>query len=106
MQAQSRCIQGWMPIVGEGTAYRQTVSTDHFGLVISAHLQCSFDRTNPTHLFFEFFLGMPISFSHRLRRFAEVMEVTQLMRNIGQGMGNRFANGVLSIGNDAFDGNL
>ena len=72
-----------------------------FGLFIGARLQCSFDGTNPTHLFFEFFLGMSISFSHGLRCFAEVMEVAQLMRNARQGAGNSFANGVLPIGSDS-----
>ena len=81
MQTESRCIQRRMPIIGEGAAYRQAIAANNFSLFIAAPLQCSFDGTNPTHLFFEFFLGMPIGLSHRFRRFAEVMEVAQLMWN-------------------------
>src|SRR5215469_7317834 len=106
MQTQSSRIQRRLPIVGEGTTHSQAVSANDFGLFIVALLQCSFDGTNPTHLFFEFFLGMPISFSHRFRRLAEVMEVTQLMWDVRQSMSNGLTNGVLPIGDDSFDRNL
>jgi hypothetical protein len=70
---------------------------NRFSLGIVAPLNCSFKRTHPTNMLFQFLLGMPIRFIDWLRRFTQVMEMAQLMRNIGQHRPNCLADGMLSI---------
>ena len=57
-------------------------------------------------MLFQFFFGMPIRFIHRLRCFAQVMEVAQLVRDVRQRRLYCLADGVLPIRDDPTDGNI
>lgn len=83
MALEPRGRQRWAAIVGEGAAHRATVAPHDFRLRVGPPLNLPFKRTDATHMLFEFLLGMPIGFIDRLGGFAEIMEMTQLVRHLG-----------------------
>jgi hypothetical protein len=91
-------------IVGEGTAYGQTIGAGGLGRGIRARVELPFERAHAPHLFLELLLGMAIGFVDGLGRFAEVVELAPLMGNPRQGRTNGAANGVLAIGEHRLDG--
>jgi hypothetical protein len=70
---------------------------------IRAGFQLPFERTDFSDLLLEFLLGMAIGFVNRLRRFAEVVELAQLVRHARQRGLDRPTNRVLPVGDDAPD---
>ena len=83
MEFEPRGFQGWASIVREGTPHRRTVAPHDFGFRVAPSFKAPFDGTYPTDTLFQFFLGMAVGFIDGLRRFAEIMEVTQLVWHIG-----------------------
>jgi hypothetical protein len=71
-----------MSIVGQSTSDSKTILPCNDPFLILFLLDFSFNRTNTTNLLFQFFLSMTIRLVDWFRRFAQVMKVTQLMRNI------------------------
>ena len=92
-----------MPIISEGAAYGQTILANDRGLGIGALLKRTLNRTDATHLLFQFFLGMAVCLIDRFGCFSEVMGVAKLMGNFRQSRGGHIANGVLPIRNPALD---
>jgi hypothetical protein len=85
LQLESVGIEGRSSIIGERTSHGQTVSAHRLGFFISPSLQCPLKWTYPTHLFLQLFLDMSVGIGDRLGGFAQVMEMTELMRNPWQG---------------------
>ena len=71
---------------------------DGLALLILLLFQPPLDGADPTHLLLELGLGMPVRLKDRLRSFAQIMELTELMRHARQTPGDRLANGLLAIG--------
>jgi hypothetical protein len=98
VELQARGFQ-WRPsIVREGTAHGCTVASDDLGFRIAPCCEASFNRPYTADTLLEFFLGMPVRFVDGFCGFLEVMEVAELMRHLGEGMGHSAADGELSVG--------
>jgi hypothetical protein len=104
MKPEPGGIQGRAAIVGEGPAHGTAVAPHNFRLEIRSAFELPFDGAHPADAFFQFLLGMPVCFLDGLGGFAQIMEVTQLMRHMGQDLFHSTADGVLAIGNHPDDG--
>jgi len=72
-------------------------------LRIGPSLQRPFERSYTTDLFLQFRLGMPICLGNRLRRFAQIVKLAELVRDVGKHRLHRGANRLLTVGDDAID---
>jgi len=76
----------------------------HLGLAISASLHRALNRAHPAHALLELFLGVAVRLEERnLHGLAQVVKLAELMRHIGQHSGDRVADGVLPVRDDAGD---
>lgn len=91
-------------IVRERTADGTTIAPDHraFGRVARLHL--AFNGTDAAHVLFACFFGVAIGFIDGLSSLTEIMKMTELVRRLGQGALDGFANGVLAIADDRHNG--
>jgi hypothetical protein len=87
LEFEPRGVQGWTPLLREGTADRGTVSTHHLGFRPTPAGEAPFDGTYPAATLLEFFLGMPLSVVKGLGGLAEVGAVTELGRHLGAHVG-------------------
>jgi hypothetical protein len=83
VELQPRGGQRGAAIVGEGAAHRATVAPHDLSLMVGTPLKLPFNGPNAPYMLFEFLLGMAIGVIDRLGGFAEIMEVTQLVRHLG-----------------------
>src|SRR5712691_8111217 len=92
---------GRASVVSERAPHGQAIGTRGHGLGIGASFQLAFDGADATHLFLELLLDMPIRFEDEVPGLAQIVELAQLVRYIGQGTGYGFAYGPLAIGDNA-----
>jgi hypothetical protein len=88
-------------IVGAGTPAGGAVAPDHLRFTIAPSCEPPFDGAHATDVFCENLLRMAVSLIDWLGCFAQVMKVTQLVRHLGSGLGDRRTDGPWPIGNDA-----
>src|SRR5512142_303166 len=81
LQLESVGIQRRMPVIGERASDCQAVAMRRLRFLIGPCFQLPLQRTHPTHVLLELFLGMQVSRGNRFGRFAQVVEMTELMRN-------------------------
>jgi hypothetical protein len=93
-------------IIREGTAYGATIAAHDLCFGVRAPFQFAFNRPDATHLFFQGFLGMAIGFIDGLGGFTEIMEMTQLVRHVRQGLGHGSPDGGLAVRDDPDYGHL
>ena len=103
VELQARSRKWSSPIIGKRASHRQAMAADGLGLRVLAPLQCSLDRPDPAQLLFEFLFDMTIRLKHRLGRFPEVVELTQLVSYIRQHRSHGLTERLLPIGNDPVD---
>jgi len=101
VQAQSRGTQGRPPVVGQRATHRQTIPAHHLGLAIGASLHRTLDRAHSPHALLEFLLRVAVRLEERARGLAQVVELAELVRHVGQHGGDRVADGVLPVRDDA-----
>jgi hypothetical protein len=104
MQLEPCGCQRGAAIISEGTADGTTIAPDHlgFGVVLGLHL--AFNGTDAAYVLFECFFGVAIGFIDGLSGLTEIMKMTELVRHLGQGALDGFANGVLAIADDRYNG--
>ena len=83
MELEPGSRQRWSAIIGEGTPDGAAVPSYDLGLGVGASLHGTFQGAHAPDVFFEDLLGMTVSLIDGLGRFAEIMEVTQLVRHLG-----------------------
>ena len=76
---------------------------DGLRLFIFPSFQCPLDGTDPTHLLFEDRFGMAVRLKDRLGRFAQIMELAELVWHPWQQLGDGLANRLLAVGDHASD---
>ncbi len=103
MHQQSTKLQWRFAIVCERRADCQTVASHRLGFLILTRADAPFNLTHATGVFLEFSLGMPISFNDRFGSFFEIVELTQLVRDIRQDLLHSQADRTLGIRNDGMD---
>ena len=103
VEAQPSRTQRRPAIIREGTAHSEAVGARGLRGRIGARFELPFERPDFPDVLLEFLLGMAIGFVNWLRRFAEVVEVAQLVRHAWQRGLDCPANRVLPVGNDAPD---
>ena len=101
MELKSRGVQGWPSIIRQRTAHGRTVAPDDFGFRAMPSFEAPFDGTDPTDMFFQFFLGMAVGFINRLSGLTEIMKVTELVGHLGEHRRDGTADGQLAVRNDA-----
>jgi hypothetical protein len=82
---EARQLHGRLAIIRERRAHCQTVAADRGGRCVLAFGHLALDLSNAARVFLEFSLGMPIGFDDRLGSFFEIVELAELVRNVGQG---------------------
>ena len=97
MEFEPRGVQGRAAIVREGTAHGRTVAPHDFGLRVTPSCEAPFNGAYPADTLFQFFLGMAVGLIDGLGCLAEVMEVTELVRHLGEHVGDSAADGQLAI---------
>ena len=70
-------------IGGEGTPYSAPVTPHDLSLGVSAPLQSALQGTHAADVRFECFLGVAIGVRDRFGRFAQVVEVTEWVGQVG-----------------------
>jgi hypothetical protein len=70
-------------IIGEGAPDGAAVAPDDLGLGIAVSLHGPFQGAHATDVFFEDLFGMAVRLLDRLSCLAQVMKVTQLVRDLG-----------------------
>ena len=76
---------------------------DGLRLFIFPPFQCPLDGTDPTHLLFQYRFGMAVRLKDRLGRFAQLMELAELVWHPWQQLGDCLTNRLLAIGDHASD---
>jgi hypothetical protein len=97
MELEPRGRQRWGAIVGEGAAHRATVAPHDFRLAVGPPLKLPFQRTDAPQPLFQGFLGMAIGFINGFGGFTQIMELTQLVRHVRQGLGHSGTDGGLAV---------
>jgi hypothetical protein len=82
MEFKARSRERRVPIVSQSTSDSKAILSGNHPFLMLLMLDLSFNRTNTTNLLFQLFLGMTIRLLDGLRRFTQLMKVTQLMRNV------------------------
>ncbi len=103
MHGQATKLQGRLAIIRERRAHCQTVASDRLGFLILARGHASFNLAHAFCILLELSLGMPIGFGDRLGSFFEIVELTQLVRDVRQDLLYGQADGALRIRNDRVD---
>ena len=98
--------QGRVASVGEGTPYRATGAPDDFGLRRGAPLDPTFQGAYAPDVLCEGLLGLAVGCLDRLGGFAPGVKVTQLVRHLGQGLGDRRTAGPWPSGHDPCNGDF
>jgi hypothetical protein len=101
MEFEPRGFEGWTSIVRECTAHGRTVAPHHVGFRVAPSCEAPFDGAYPADPFFQFFLGMMVSFIYGLCGLTEIMEVTELVGHLGEHLCDGTADGELAIRNDS-----
>ena len=79
VQLESRGREWRMPIIRERATYRRTITANDRGFIVVALLDHALNRAHPTHLLFQFLLGMAICLIDRLGSLSQVVKVAKLM---------------------------
>ncbi len=104
-QFETRSRERGISIVSQSASDRKAIFPRNHCFLILLLLSFPLNRTNAAYLLFQFFLRVAICLIDRFRRFAEIMKVTQLMRNLWKRRSDSVANGMLTIRNDSMNGN-
>lgn len=86
MEFETRGGQRRSSIIGEGTSHRATIAPNNLCFRITSGFQLTFNGPHAADVFFEFLFGVSVGFIDRPSGFSQVMEVTQLMGYLGQGV--------------------
>ena len=84
VQAQPRRVQGRPPVIRERRAHRLTVAEGRgrFGITLPGRLlQAVLDGTHAADPLLQFLLGVAVRLVDRKRRFAQVVELAELVRH-------------------------
>src|SRR5713226_244045 len=103
LQFEARSLPRRTPIIGQGTADRQAVAADRFGLGVASLLQRTFEGAHASDVRLQLRDVLPIRFVERIDGILEVMKLTELMRCLGEDKGHCAADGFLPIRDDPFD---
>ena len=101
MEFEPRGFQRRSSIVREGTAYGRTVASDDLGFRVAPSCEPPFDGADSSHTLLQFFLRMAVSFINRFCRLTEIMEVAELVGNMGEDRRDGTTDGQLAVLNDA-----
>src|SRR5258708_11469195 len=97
IQAQTRCVQGRAPIIGQGGAYGQTIPPDRVVFRRGVLFQGAFNAADAAQFLLALGFSVPIGFVKRFRGIFEVVKLAQLMGDAGKDEGHRAANRLLAI---------
>ena len=103
VQLEPGGAQGWAAVVGQRAAHREAVAAGRPRCGVRAPFQGALDRADAAHLFLQLLLGVAVGLVNGLGRLAQIVEVAQLVRHVGQGRGDRLADGELAVGEDGRD---
>jgi hypothetical protein len=103
VEAEPGRAQRWAAIIGQGAAHGEAVGARRVRGRIGPGFELPFERTHFPDVLFELLLGMAIGFVDRLGRFAEVVELAELVGHARQRGPDRPANRVLAVGDDSSD---
>src|SRR2546430_4282253 len=103
MQLDPTQLQWGMSIVGDRTAHSQAIVPSILGRLVCACFQGSFNWADASDVGFQLGGSMPIGLDDGLGGVAQIVDLAQLMRNLGKDPGHSRSNGLLAIGNDPFD---
>ncbi len=103
MHEQSTKLQRRLAIICERRADCQTIAAHRLGFLIVTRAHAPFNLTHATGVFLELGFGMAIGLNDRLRSFLEIVELTQLVRDVWQDLLHRQANWALGIRHDGMD---
>jgi hypothetical protein len=106
MECEPRGVQGRAPIVGEGAVYGRTGAPYDLDFRITPACELSFKGAHPPDPLFQCLLGMAVGFIDGLCSLAERRKVTELVWDVGEGLGHGAADGGLAIGDDPHDRHL
>ena len=98
--------QGGPAIIREGAAYSATIAAHDLSLWVRAPFQFACDGPDAPYPLFQRFLGMAVRFIDRFGGFTQIMELTQLVRHIRQGLGHGGPDGGLAVRDDPDHGHL
>ena len=103
VQPQPRGRQRRPAVVGERRADGRAVAANRLGLGIVAPLDRALDRADAADLLLELLLGVAVGLEDRQGRLAQVVEVAELVRHVGQALLDGAANRVLAVAHDTGD---
>ncbi len=103
MHRQTTKLQGRLALIRERRAYRQTVASDCLGFLLVTRAHVPFNLTHTTGVLLEFGLGMAIGLDDRLGCFFEIVELTQLVRDVRQDLLHGQPDRALRIRHDGED---
>ncbi len=90
-------VERRMPRVRQGTADRPAVRSDHAGGLVLPAGHAALNVAHAFDVLLELGLGMVVRFRDRLGRFLQIVEVAQLVRDVGQDLLDGQANRGLPI---------
>jgi hypothetical protein len=103
LQFEARGGKRCPAVIGDRAAHGRTIALHDGRFRIVPLLHGPFDPADAAHLLLELFLGMPVGLEDRMRRLAQEMELAQLMRHARQDLGDRLADGGLTVADHAHD---
>ncbi len=103
-QPQPRRAQRWVPIIGQGAAHGQAIAAHRVRLRVGPPVHLPLDQPHAAHLLLELLLGVAVRLEEGARGFAQIVERAEVVRHAGQHGGDRDADGVLPVRDDARDG--
>src|SRR6266481_23883 len=92
-----------MSIIGQRTAYSQTIITSGLSRWVCACLQGPLNRADASDLGFQLGCSMPIGLDDGLGGIPQIVDLTELMRDLGKHQGHSRSDGLLSIRNNPLD---
>jgi hypothetical protein len=103
MCQEAREMERWFALIRQGAPDCQAVASNRGCFLILARHHTPLDLTHASRILFEFGLGMVIGLSDGFGSFFEIVELTQLVRDVGQDLLNCQADRTLGIRHHAVD---
>jgi hypothetical protein len=103
VQAEARPAEWGPPVVGQRGAHREAVAPAGGGVGRVDRFEDAFERADAAQALLELLLGVAVGRVDGLRGFAEVVELTQLVRHAGEHRPDGGLNRRLPVGDDAPD---
>jgi len=101
---QARGRAGGAPGVREGAAPRTAIATSDVGFRSGAPLQLPLEGAYAADVLLPLLVGVTIRLIERPGSLRQIVNMAQLMRDLGQGCGHSAADGMLTRGDHAQDG--